>query len=271
MNKSRFLIITGLGLIGLVFLAAIAAPFLSAYDPIQMDLKSRFIFPNAAHLMGTDQNGADIFAQIIFGARVSLIIAFSVVFISLAIGLIVGSLAGYCGGWVDSIIMRFIDMIYAFPGFLLILTIAAVIQSASIWQVVLVMSITGWASYARLIRGEILHLKEKEYVMSAHAIGAGHLRKIVLYIWPNLVGPVMIQASFGMAVTIIAESSLSFLGIGVPPTIPTWGSLLSSGRHFLMEAPYISIFPGMALLVVVLGFNLLGDGLRDMLDPKNDY
>ena len=166
--------------------------------------------------------------------------------------------------------MRFIDMIYAFPGFLLVLTIAAVMQSASIGHVIFVLCLTGWAGYARLIRGEILHLKEKEYVVGADALGASHIRKLVLYIWPNLIGPVMIQASFGMAVTIITESSLSFLGIGVPPQIPTWGSVLNSGRHFLLEAPYISIFPGLALLIVVLGFNLLGDGLRDMLDPKNN-
>lgn len=161
-------------------------------------------------------------------------------------------------------------MIYAFPGFLLVLTIAAVMQSASIAQVVFVLCLTGWASYARLIRGEILHLKTKDYVLSADALGASHLRKLVLYIWPNLVGPVMIQASFGMAVTIITESSLSFLGIGVPPSTPTWGSLLNSGRSFLLEAPYMSVFPGIALLILVLGFNLLGDGLRDILDPKNN-
>lgn len=269
-GQGRFLTIAGLSLIGLVCFTAVFAPWLTSYDPTSMVLRDRFLTPSWLHLMGTDQNGIDIYSQIVYGARVSMIIAISVVFISLAIGLIIGSLAGYCGGWVDSLIMRMIDMIYAFPGFLLILTIAAVMQSASVGHVIFVMCLTGWASYARLIRGEILHLKKKEYVVSADALGAGHLRKIVLYIWPNLVGPVMIQASFGMAVTIITESSLSFLGIGVPPTTPTWGSLLNSGRSFLLEAPHISIFPGIALLVVVLGFNLLGDGLRDMLDPKNN-
>lgn len=267
--KGKSLTIIGASLIGFITLVALFAPYLAPFDPTEMVLQNRFQFPSLIHLMGTDQNGIDIFSQIVYGARVSILIALSVVLVSLFIGLIVGSFAGYCGGWVDTLIMRIIDMIYAFPGFLLILTIAAVMQSSSVYHLIFILCLTGWASYARLIRGEILHLKKKDYVLCADALGAGHLRKLVLYIWPNLVGPVMIQASFGMAVTIITESSLSFLGLGVPPSTPTWGSLLSSGRNFLLEAPYMSLFPGLALLVVVLGFNLLGDGLRDLLDPKN--
>lgn len=270
MKRSNFLTITGIALIALIIIMAVFAPLLTQFDPTNIDLKNRFLTPSIDHLMGTDHNGVDIFSQIVFGARVSLIISFSVVSISLLLGLIIGSIAGYFGGWTDLVVMRLIDMVYAFPGFLLVLTIAAVIQSASIASVVFVLSLTGWASYARLIRGEILHLKEKEYVLSADALGASPLRKVVLYIWPNLVGPVTIQASFGMAVVILTESSLSFLGIGVPPTIPTWGALLNSGRQYLLEAPYISIFPGIALLIIVLGFNLMGDGLRDYLDPKAD-
>lgn len=268
-RKGKFLTLTGGFFIGLVALIALLAPWLTQYDPTEMILRERFLRPSFIHLMGTDQNGIDIFSQIVYGARVSLIIALSVVLVSLVIGLIIGSFAGYCGGWVDIVIMRIIDMIYAFPGFLLILTIAAVMQSSSVGHLIFILCLTGWASYARLIRGEILHLKKKDYVLSADALGAGHLRKLIFYIWPNLVGPVMIQASFGMAVTIITESSLSFLGLGVPPSTPTWGSLLSSGRNFLLEAPYMSLFPGIALLIVVLGFNLLGDGLRDWLDPKS--
>lgn len=268
-KKGASLTLLGGGLIVLVSLIAVFAPWLTSFDPTEMVLSNRFVRPSLQHLMGTDHNGVDIFAQIVYGSRVSLIISISVVSICLLIGLIIGSLAGYCGGWVDMIIMRIIDMIYAFPGFLLILTIAAVMQSSSISTLIFILCLTGWASYARLIRGEILHLKNKDYVLSADALGASHLRKLVVYIWPNLVGPVMIQASFGMAVIILTESSLSFLGLGVPPSTPTWGSLLNSGRNYLLEAPYISVFPGIALLIVVLGFNLLGDGLRDLLDPKN--
>jgi peptide/nickel transport system permease protein len=268
-SKGKFLTKLGLSLISFVFFIAIFAPILTGNSPTNMNLKERFQSPSLNHLMGTDQNGVDVFAQIVFGARISLTVAIAVVIISLLIGLIVGSLAGYLGGWIDILIMRFIDMIFAFPGFLLILTVAAILQSSSVGQIIFVLCLTGWASYARLIRGEILHLKHKDFVLSADAMGVSPLRKIVFYIWPNLIGPVMIQASFGMSVIIITESSLSFLGIGVPPSTPTWGSLLSSGRNYLLEAPYMSLFPGLALMIVVLGFNLLGDGLRDLLDPKN--
>lgn len=268
-QNGKSLSYAGGGLIAGVALIAIVAPLITSFDPTEMVLRDRFLLPSLNHWMGTDQNGIDIFAQIVFGARVSMIIALSVVLISLGIGLVIGSLAGYCGGWVDTLIMRFIDMIYAFPGFLLILTIAAVMQSSSLGTLIFILCLTGWASYARLIRGEILHLKNKDYVLSADALGAGPMRKLIFYIWPNLIGPVMIQASFGMAVVILTESSLSFLGLGVPPSTPTWGSLLNSGRNYLLEAPHISVFPGLALLVVVLGFNLLGDGLRDLIDPKN--
>ena len=175
-DKGRVLTLIGGFFIGMVVLVAITAPWLTDFDPTEMVLSERFLTPSFIHLMGTDQNGIDIFSQIVYGARISLTIALSVVFVSLLIGLVIGSAAGYCGGWVDIIIMRIIDMIYAFPGFLLILTIAAVMQSSSVGHLIFILCLTGWASYARLIRGEILHLKNKDYVLSADALGAGHLR-----------------------------------------------------------------------------------------------
>jgi peptide/nickel transport system permease protein len=249
-------------------LIAVLAPFISPFDPTQLNLENRFLPPNSVHLFGTDQNGADILSEVFYGARVSLTIAFSVVSITLLVGLVMGSLAGYIGGLSDLFIMRFVDMIFGFPGFLLILAIVAILQEASVANMIFALCLTGWASYARLVRGEILHLKEKEHVLNARALGLPHWRILIFHIWPNLVGPLVIQASFSMAVTIITESSLSFLGLGVSPKTPTWGSLLGAGRQYLIEAPYLSFFPGMFIVLLVLGFNLVGDGLRESLDPK---
>lgn len=265
LNKST---IIGLALVAIIIASAVLAPILSTQDPNLIRLDQRFQAPSTNHLFGTDQNGADIFSQVLYGAQISLTIAFSVVIISVIIGLLVGTVAGYFGGWRDTLIMRFIDMIFAFPGFLLILAVAAVLQTSSASQVIFVLCLTGWTGYARLVRGEILHLKTKEYVVSARALGTPITRQLYRHIWPNLMGPLLIQATFAMAGTIITESSLSFLGIGVSPSTPTWGSLLSSGRHFLLEAPHLSFFPGVTLFLLVLGLNILGDGLRDHLDPK---
>lgn len=247
---------------------AIFAPLLSQHDPLQMDLQNRYTPPSTENFFGTDQNGSDIYAKIIYGTRVSFIVALSVVFLCAFVGVLVGVVAGFWGGYFDLILMRLIDMIYSFPGFLLILSIASLLQGQSLWQLIIAMSVTGWASYARLVRGEILHLKEKSYVQSALATGCSNVRIILFYILPNLLGPLIVQASFGMAVTILTESSLSFLGVGAPSHMSSWGSLLNSGRDYLIEAPHISFFPGLAILLLVMAFNLLGDGLRDKLDPK---
>ncbi|MCB0412672.1 MAG: ABC transporter permease, partial [Bdellovibrionales bacterium] len=189
--------------------------------------------------------------------------------VSLILGLILGSLAGFWGGWMDLIIMRGIDMLYAFPNFLLALGLIAVL-GPSIKNLIIAMCITSWTGFARLVRGEVLHLREREYVQSARALGAGVLRQLTTHIWPNLVGILLVQATFTMAATIIAESGLSFLGLGAPPETPTWGALLSSGRRILFEAPHVSLFPGLCIVLLVLGFNLFGDGLRDYLDPRRN-
>lgn len=246
---------------------ALLAPLIAGIDPNFMSLANRYQGPSWNHWFGLDENGSDVFSKVVWGARVSLIVSLTVVAISTFIGLIVGSISGFYGGWIDGIIMRIIDMLYAFPNFLLALALVAVL-GPSVQNVIIAMSITGWTGYARLIRGEFLHLKEKEYVISSISLGSSDPRIIIKHIWPNLVGPLVVQCSFAMAGTIIAESGLSFLGLGAPPTTPTWGALLNSGRKILSEAPHVSIFPGIAILILVLGFNLLGDGLRDYLDPK---
>lgn len=263
MSKLRF----GIAIVALVTLAAIFAPFITQHDPLSMSLAERLEKPSREHWLGRDENGGDVYAKLVYGARVSLGVAWSVVIISAVIGLIVGSAAGYFGGWMDQLLMRITDMFYAFPGFLIALALVAVL-GPSVYNLVLAMCVTSWAGFARLVRGEVLHLKERDHVQSARAVGAGTLRIIVLHIWPNLISLVVIQATFAMAGTIISESGLSFLGLGVPSGTPTWGALLNSGRRVMTEAPFVSLAPGAAIVLLVLGFNLLGDGLRDYLDPR---
>jgi peptide/nickel transport system permease protein len=257
----------GAVIIVLVALIAVLAPWIAFEDPGAMSLPNRLEAPSAAHWLGRDENGSDVFAKLVFGARVSLGVAWSVVTISVIMGLVVGSLAGYLGGWVDQLLMRITDMFYAFPGFLIALSLVAVL-GPSVYNLVLAMCVTSWTGFARLIRGEVLHLKEREHVQSARAVGAPSLRIVVKHIWPNLISLVVVQATFSMAGTIIAESGLSFLGLGVPSSTPTWGALLNSGRRVMMEAPHIALAPGLAIVFLVTGFNLLGDGLRDVLDPR---
>lgn len=265
---TRNLMLIGLSLIFFMVVIAILAPVLSPQDPNIMSLSDRYQGPSWEHPFGLDENGSDVMAKVFYGARVSLTVSMSVVSLSVLVGLILGSLSGYFGGWWDGLVMRVIDMIQAFPNFLLALALVAV-MGPSIRNVIIAMCLTGWSGFARLVRGEILYLKEKDYVASAQVIGASHWRTIILHIWPNLVGAIVVNASFAMAGAIIAESSLSFLGLGAPPTTPTWGALLNSGRKILDEAPFVSIFPGLAILILILGFNLFGDGLRDYLDPKS--
>jgi peptide/nickel transport system permease protein len=267
MKKTKPQLYIGAGIIALIGIAALLAPLLASHDPQTMSLANRYEPPSTNFLFGRDQNGADVFSQVLYGARVSLYVSLTVVSLSVLTGLLIGSLAGYVGGRTDNALMRFIDLIHAFPGFLLALSLVAVL-GPSIHNLIIAMSITGWTGYARLVRGEVLHLKSRDYVLSARALGAPSMRILVRHIWPNLIGLLVVQATFGMAGTILTESGLSFLGLGAPPSIPTWGSLLNTGRRWLIEAPHVSLFPGLAILCLVFGFNLLGDGLRDRLSPR---
>lgn len=263
LDRLRF----GFILVTIITLLGIFAPALSPESPNRMALKDRLEGPSRAHPLGRDQNGADILARLLYGARVSLTVAWAVVLSATSLGLIIGSIAGYRGGLTDQIIMRVVDMFYAFPGFLLALSLVAML-GPSLRNLVFALSLTAWTGFARLVRGEVLHLKTREHVMNARALGAAWPHLIIVHIWPNLASLVLVQATFTMAGTVIAESGLSFLGLGVPPATPTWGGLLNAGRRVLAEAPHVSLAPGLAILLLVLGFNLLGEGLSDRLDPR---
>ncbi len=244
--------------------------FTYSYDEAnQVNLSQKFISPNFTHFMGTDETGAELFKKVLIGSRVSLFIAFSVVFIGLIIGTLYGSISGYYGKKVDETMMRLLDLFYSFPGFLLALTLVCVL-GPSLLNLVFALSLTSWTGFARLVRGEVLHLKELDYISSARSIGSSDFRILFKHIIPNLTGLLLVQSTFSLAGTLIVESGLSFLGLGAPAHIPTWGSLLNSGKFYLVEAFHISFFPGISIVLVVLGFNLLGDGLKQMLDPKKN-
>lgn len=267
MKRAQALLACGFSIVLLMSTCALFAPWLSPQDPELMSLPQQFERPSWQHPLGLDENGSDILAKVLYGARVSLAVAWSVIAISGLIGLVVGSLAGYCGGGIETALMGAVDMVYAFPSFLLALALVATL-GPSLKNLILALCLTSWTSFARLVRGEILHLKNREYVLAARALGATHARVLVRHLWPNFFGLLIVQANFAMAGTIVSESGLSFLGLGVPPATPTWGSLLNSGRRVMSEAPHISFATGLAILTIVLGFNLVGDGLRDLLDPR---
>jgi len=253
-------------LLGLISIA-VFAPFIATQHHFHTDITRELLPPSGEAYFGTDQEGIDIFSQLVYGTRISLGVSFAVTFISAIIGLFLGGISGYFGNWTDAVVMRITDTVFAFPGLLLAITLAAV-MGPSLINVVIALSITGWAGYARLIRGEVLVLREKEYIDAAKAIGASVPRIMLRHLFPNLIPILMVQMSFGMAGVVISEASLSFLGIGAPPGTPSWGALLSQGKDVLLEGPHVATFPGIFIMLVVLGFNFLGDGLRDVLDPR---
>lgn len=257
----------GAVVVGIVAFIGLLAPWLSPYDPLHISLSEEMCKPSSAHLLGCDANGADILSVLLYGARISLEVGLIVTLISVLIGLVVGSVAGYYGGWRDAFLMRLLDVIFAFPGTILAIALAAALGPSK-GNLILCLSLTGWAGYARLVRGEVQAIRHLEYVEAARALGLGNPRILVRHLWPNIVSPLLVAATFGVAGTILAEASLSYLGIGVPPGTPSWGQLLSFGRDVLLEAPHVATFPGVAIVLTVLGFHLLGEGLRRKLDPK---
>jgi peptide/nickel transport system permease protein len=257
----------GLLIIVVAAAAALLGPALVPYDPSAQDLTLRLARPSWAHPLGLDELGRDVLARLVSGARVSLMVGVSVVSISAATGIVIGALAGYLGGWLDELVGRVMDVLLAFPGILLAIALVAVL-GPSLTNVVAALASIGWVSYARLVRGQVLRLRELEYVQAARALGAPLVRVLARHVVPGAFAAVTVQSTLGMAGIIIAEASLSFLGLGVQPPTPSWGSMLDAGRSHLLDAPHLTVFPGLAIAALVLGFNFAGDALRDRLDPR---
>ena len=257
----------GAAIVLLAVVAALAAPWVVPYDPASQQLSLRLERPSVYHPFGLDELGRDIFSRVLAGARISLLVGITVVGISTVVGVSLGAIAGYFGGWIDDLISRGIDVLLAFPGILLAIALVAVL-GPSLTNVVLALSVIGWVGYARLVRGQVLRAREFEFVQAARALGASTARILIRHILPTTMPAVMVQASLGMAGAILAEAALSFLGLGVQPPTPSWGTMLNGGRLHLLDAPHLTIFPGAAIAMLVLGFNFLGDGLRDAIDPK---
>ncbi len=254
-------------IVGVAVLAAVIGPVVAPFDTASQDLPLRLTGPSLRHWFGLDELGRDILSRVLAGARISLLVGLVVVSISSAVGILVGAVAGYFGGHVDEVLSRIIDVLLAFPGLLLAIAMVAVL-GPSLSNVVIALSLIGWVGYARLVRGQVLRARELEFVQAARALGARTPRVLLRHVIPTALPAVSVQATLGMGGAILAEASLSFLGLGVQPPTPSWGTMLNYGRIHLLDAPHLTIFPGLAIAVLVLGFNFLGDGLRDALDPK---
>ena len=259
----------GLAVVTLLLIGALLAPLLVRHDPIRIDLIGQLQPPSSEHWMGTDVQGRDVWSRLVYGARVSLAVGLISQSIALALGLTLGLLAGYYGKWIDELVMRLADITLAFPTLLLLIAMVAALQPSLI-VVFVTVGVVGWAGMARLVRGQVLVVRQLEYVQSARALGAKDRRIITRHVLPNVIAPVVIASTLGMAGAIMAEAALSFLGLGVQPPTPSWGAMIADGRDLaqLRDSPWTSVFPGLAIGVTVLGFNLLGDALRDALDPR---
>ena len=267
-NRARI----GIGIVVIMSLAAILAPLLARQSPITIDLAHLLQRPSAEHWLGTDIQGRDIWSRLVYGARVSLTVGLISQGIALALGVTLGLIAGFYGKWVDEIVMRLADVTLAFPTLLLLIAMVAALQPSE-GVVFATIGIVGWAGMARIVRGQVLVVRQLEYIQAIRALGAGDLRIMLQHVLPNVIAPVVIAATLGVAGAIMAEAALSFLGLGVPPPAPSWGSMIADGRDLeqLRRAPWTSVFPGIAIGAAVLGFNLLGDALRDALDPRQHY
>lgn len=264
--RSRSALIGG-GVLLLIALIALAAPVISPFDPIRTNQRLSLGQPTLDHLMGTDRFGRDILSRVLWAGRTSLPIGLVSVGIGVLFGVSIGLLAGYYGGWLDAVCMRFVDLLLAFPGILLALAIIAIL-GGSLTNLMIAVGIASIPDYVRITRGTVLSVKEREFVLAARTVGAGAPSIMLRHILPNVLAPLIVLATLGMAAAIITGSALSFLGLGIKPPTPEWGNMLAEGREFLQHAPWVAFFPGLAIMLTVLSINLLGDGLRDVLDPR---
>jgi len=261
------LAVFGTAILCLLTLIALLAPYIAPYDPVELNLSQRLLSPNIEHLMGTDSVGRDILSRIIYGTRTSLMISVVVVIIEVVFGVLVGTAAGYLGRAADEILMRLVDILLAFPGIILTIVIVGLLGS-SVMNLIIALTAVGWVGYARVVRGSILSIKKELFIESARAIGCSKLRIATHHILPNIISPVIVLATMNMGTIIISIAGLSFLGLGVQAPTPEWGIMLNEGKPFMESAPHLMIFPGLMIMVTVLAFNFLGDGLRDVLDIK---
>ena len=265
--KRNRLALAGGCVVGMLFVVSLFAPLLVPYDPNGINAWQVLSPPSWQHWFGTDELGRDVLSRVIYGARISLKVGFVAIGIAVGIGTLVGLVSGFYSGIVDTALMRFVDIMLCFPAFFLILAVIA-IREPSIWNIMIVIGLTGWMGVARLVRAETLSIREMDYIMAARCIGCSNARIIFRHILPNAVSPVLVAATLGVAGAILTESALSFLGIGVLPPTPSWGNILTSGKDYIEFAWWLSLFPGLAILVTVLAYNLLGEGIRDALDPR---
>lgn len=265
--KRNRLALAGAGIVLLLFAVSLLAPVISPYDPNMINAWHVLSPPSSHNWFGTDELGRDVFSRVLYGSRVSLKVGFVAVGIAVSIGTVVGLISGYFSGVVDTILMRLVDIMLCFPAFFLILAVITFLEP-SIWYIMIIIGLTGWMGVARLVRAETLSIREMDYILAARCIGCSHSRIIFRHILPNAMSPVLVSATLGVAGAILTESALSFLGIGVQPPTPSWGNILTSGKDYIEFAWWLSLFPGLAILVTVLAYNLLGEGLRDALDPR---
>lgn len=265
MNRLTYI---GLVIAGIVVFVAIFAPFLATHDVTAQNLELRFAAPSAEHWFGTDGLGRDVFSRVLFGARISLQVGIIVVAVSAVVGIFIGSIAGFYGGWVDRILSGYLFNVFlAFPGLLLAIAFVAFL-GAGLEKLIIALCIIGWVGYARVMRGQVLKVREYDFVQAARALGASNMRILFTHILPNAIQPLIVQSSLGMAGAVLSEATLSFLGLGIPPPAPSWGTMIEEARNFFSIYPHVLFFPGAAIALTVLAFNFLGDGLREYLDPK---
>ncbi len=262
------LTLIGLIIIASILLLALIAPLIAPYDPDAIDVKAILLSPSSQHWMGTDGLGRDVFSRMLYGARISLMVGFVAVGIATAIGIVLGSISGFYRGWVDTVIMRIVDVMLSIPTFFLILAVIAFL-TPSIWNIMIVIGLTSWMGVTRLVRAEFLSLRNREFVLAAQTLGAKDARLIFTHLLPNSLTPIIVSSILGIASAVLVESGLSFLGLGVQAPQASWGNILTDGKEYIQFAWWLSLFPGLAILITVLGYNLLGDGLRDAYNPRS--